>query len=64
MQRAAQVRKFFLSAAKKDKEEIEAYYSGRDLGELEEDLIGLVAHRHVNHFFTIRLLANRFVYGT
>ena len=55
---------FFLSAAKKDKEEIEAYYSGRDLGGLEGELIGLVAHRHVNHFFTTRLLANRFVYGT
>ena len=24
----------------------------------------LVEHRHVNHFFTTRLLANRFVYGT
>ena len=42
----------------------EAYHSGRDLGGLEGELIGLVAHRHVNHFFTTRLLANRFVYGT
>ena len=67
MQRAAQVRKsifFSKSAAKKGQRDNEAYYSGRDLGGLEEDLIGLVAHRHVNHFFTTRLLANRFVYGT
>ena len=70
MQRAAQVGKFIFfskSAAKKrhrGNEAIEAYYSGRDLGGLEGELIGLVAHRHVNHFFTTRLLANRFVYGT
>ena len=55
---------FSKSAAKKGQRGNEAYYSGRDLGGLEGELIGLVAHRHVNHFFTTRLLANRFVYGT
>ena len=57
---------FFInkSAAKTRQRGNEAYYSGRDLGGLEGELIGLVAHRHVNHFFTTRLLTNRFVYGT